>query len=153
MNRPDLAAMLAENDAALIIGDPALRISIERGGVLDLATAWHALTGLPFVFAFWAIRSNAVRPGLGTDFRLSAEHGSRNLGVLAHEAGRELGLPESYLLDYLQSNLSFELGDSEIAGLEEFYRRAAAVLEVEAKPLRFVEDRAHRVERSAQSAG
>jgi len=147
--RPDLAAMLAENDAALIIGDPALRISMEGGRVLDLATAWHDLTGLPFVFAFWAIRSNAVRPGLGTDFRLSAEHGRQNLAVLAHEAGRELGISEDHLLDYLESNLSFEMGDSEIAGLVEFYRRAAPVLEVEPKPLRFVEDRANQDERSA----
>ncbi len=123
--RPDLGAMLAENDAALIIGDPALRIPMEQGRVLDLATAWKELTGLPFVFAFWAIRSSAVRPGLESDFAASAARGRANLGVLAHEAGRELGLPEAYLLEYLERNLSFELGAPELAGLEEFFARAA----------------------------
>lgn len=139
--RPDLDTMLAENDAALIIGDPALRIPMEEGRVLDLATAWRDLTGLPFVFAFWAVRKSVVRPGLEADFRASAEHGRRNLGVLAHEAGRELGLPEDYLLDYLETNLSFELGVSEAAGLEEYFRRAARLFETgDPEPLRFAAD-------------
>lgn len=124
---------------------------MEEGKVLDLATAWKDLTGLPFVFAFWAIRSARVRPGLEADFSSSAEHGRRNLSVLAHEAGRELGLPEDYLLEYLQRNLSFQLGDSEIAGLEEFYRLAAPLLGAEApKPLRFVADRPRGLEKAAE---
>lgn len=136
---PDLEAMLAENDAALIIGDPALRIPMEEGRVLDLATAWRQLTGLPFVFAFWAIRSEAERPGLAADFSASARRGQRNLGVLAHEAGRELELAEDYLLDYLRHNLSFDLGEPEISGLEEYFRRAAKLLgQAEPEPLRFV---------------
>jgi chorismate dehydratase len=137
--RPDLEAMLEDNDAALIIGDPALRVPMEEGRVLDLATAWRDLTGLPFVFAFWAARSDAVRPELASDFSASAKHGRQNLGVLAHEAGRELELSEDYLLAYMQRNLSFEFGDSEAAGLEEFYRRAAPLFGSEAPtPLRFV---------------
>lgn len=136
---PDLETMLAENDAALIIGDPALRIPMEEGRVLDLATAWRQLTGLPFVFAFWAVRSSAIRPGLEADFMASAEHGRKNLGILAHEAGRELALSERYLLGYLEDNLSFDLGEPEIAGLEEFYRRAGVLLGSSvAQPLRFV---------------
>ncbi len=148
--RPDLETMLGANDAALIIGDPALRISMEKGRVLDLATAWEELTRLPFVFAFWAIRSGVAHPGLETDFSTSASHGRQNLGVLAHEAGRELGLSEDYLLGYLQRNLSFELGESEVRGLEEFYRRAASYLgEGPPKPLRFLEGRTSDVERVA----
>lgn len=138
--RPDLEAMLATSDAALIIGDPALRLSLERGRVLDLAAAWRELTGLPFVFAFWAIRAAAVRPGLEADFNASTERGRRNLGVLAHEAGRELDLPEEFLLDYLRNNLSFTLGEPEMAGLAEFYRRAAGFSGADAfRPLAFVE--------------
>lgn len=58
--------MLREADAALIIGDPALRLRVsgepEREGlkVYDLATVWHQWTGLPFVFALWGIRRAAV---------------------------------------------------------------------------------------------
>ncbi|MFQ5527729.1 MAG: menaquinone biosynthetic enzyme MqnA/MqnD family protein [Thermoanaerobaculia bacterium] len=138
--RPDLDVMLADSDAALIIGDPALRIPMEEGRVLDLAVAWKKLTGLPFVFAFWAVRSGAVRSGLEADFSASIERGRRNLSVLAHEAGRELGLSEASLLDYLERNLRFDLGEPEVAGLEEFFRRSAALLkERDPVPLRFVE--------------
>jgi hypothetical protein len=40
----------------------------------------------------------------------------------------------------LEKNLSFELGKAEIAGLEEFYRRAGGIVSVEPQPIRFVED-------------
>ena len=53
--RPDLAAMLATADAALLIGDPALRVDRRGLHVVDLAAEWRALTGLPFVFAVWAV--------------------------------------------------------------------------------------------------
>lgn len=136
---PDLDRMLVGNDAALIIGDPALRIPLEEGKVLDLASAWTERTGLPFVFAFWAVRPESVRPGLEEDFKGSLLRGRKNLGVLSHEAGRELDLPEDYLLGYLQNNLSFELRDSEVAGLEEFFKRAVPFLDgTDIQPLRFV---------------
>ncbi len=143
--RADLGEMLARNDAALLIGDPALSIPVIEGRVLDLAEAWSRLTGLPFVFAFWAIRSGGELPGaelsrIAADFAASLERGRRNLGVLAHEAGRELRLPEEELMRYLRNNLSFTLGPREVAGLEEFYRRAAPYLEGEKlRPLRFLQ--------------
>ena len=54
--QPDLHSMLAEADAALIIGDPALRLDPARlqYQVLDLGSEWLALSGLPMVFAVWA---------------------------------------------------------------------------------------------------
>src|SRR5437762_9262 len=51
---PDLDAMLAEHGAALVIGDPALKIDRSRYVTLDLAEEWIRHTGKPFVFAFWA---------------------------------------------------------------------------------------------------
>ena len=53
---PDLAAMVAVADAALLIGEPALLAEFGRHGwrKIDLGAAWKAMTGLPFVYAFWA---------------------------------------------------------------------------------------------------
>lgn len=148
---PNLDSMLATSDAALIIGDPALRIPVKEGRVLDLATAWNDLTGLPFVFAFWAVRREMVQPALELDFRRSALHGSENLSVLAHEAARELSLEADDLLEYLTENLSFELGDQEVAGLEEYYRRAEAAGMIDsAKPLRFASEAGSKAESTAR---
>ncbi len=69
-HRPDLESMLAVADAALLIGDPAL-LALEdkdaraaRTGeqllYLDLAHEWHGFTGLPWISAFWALRSSAL---------------------------------------------------------------------------------------------
>ena len=56
---PDLPAMLRDADAALLIGDEAIRTYWEQPAGLftyDLGTEWKAWTGLPFVFAVWAVR-------------------------------------------------------------------------------------------------
>ena len=48
--------MLAECDAALVIGDPALRVDPAKLPyfTMDLGAEWVAWTGLPMVFAVWA---------------------------------------------------------------------------------------------------
>src|SRR6267143_5115225 len=53
ITRPDLRSMLEHHDAALIIGDPAMKIPRDKFRVFDLATLWHEFTGLGFVFAMW----------------------------------------------------------------------------------------------------
>src|SRR5262249_1305249 len=59
---PDLSSMLANADAALLIGDPALFLDHRALGAekIDLGDAWTTMTGLPFVWAFWSGRSDAV---------------------------------------------------------------------------------------------
>src|SRR5215468_8353228 len=79
---PNLASMLAHSDAALLIGDhalkfmedndlpnadrqkPILRLGSEPLEVFDLAERWRFLTGLPFVFAFWAVRDGFKDAGI-----------------------------------------------------------------------------------------
>jgi chorismate dehydratase len=58
---PDLDKMLAANDAALLIGDPALQVERSRYFTLDLAEEWIRFTGKPFVFAFWAVRQASLQ--------------------------------------------------------------------------------------------
>src|SRR5262249_10178013 len=63
---PDIADMLAHCDAALLIGDTALLLdpnTIQAGRdieKIDLGEAWKTMTGLPFVYAFWAGKPGAV---------------------------------------------------------------------------------------------
>jgi chorismate dehydratase len=122
--RPDPERMLSEADAALIIGDPALRVDRERYRIIDLAAEWHALTGLPFVFAVWGVRPEVDIPDLPFYFKSSLRYGLSSLDTVVREAAAELNLDSSEVRTYLTENLSFFLRDEEIEGLEEFYRRA-----------------------------
>src|SRR5208283_5789732 len=77
---PEVETMLAEHDAGLIIGDPALKIDRKRYHTLDLAEEWIRHTGKPFVFAFWALREAALREtspaqDLAEVFQRSRDHG------------------------------------------------------------------------------
>lgn len=141
----DLEAMLEENDAALLIGDPALAVPRDRYVVLDLAGEWLEMTGLPFVFAVWATRAGVDRPGLADELRASLEIGLGELDAIVAETAAESGLPEPVLRDYYTRNLRFEMGPAEQAGLAEFLRRAQAHgLAPIAAPIRFVATHAGR---------
>jgi chorismate dehydratase len=134
--RPDPERMLGEADAALIIGDPALHVDRERYHIVDLAAEWHELTGLPFVFAVWAVRPEVEIPDLPFYFKSSLRYGLSSLDTLVRESAAELNLDTSEVRSYLTENLSFFLRREEIEGLEEFYRRAHAHgLILEPKPL------------------
>lgn len=138
--RPDLQEMLAQADAALIIGDPALEIDPAVHGVekLDLGEAWRELTGLPFVYAAWTGRAGALGPA-----HVQALQRARDRGVAAVDeiAGRYAhGRDEvaGTIRAYLRHNLRYTFGDRERAGLERFFALAAEVQpESRAVPLRF----------------
>ena len=136
--RPEIDRMLADADAALLIGDAALKVDRSRYQVLDLAAEWQAMTGLPFVFAVWAVRPEVDFPDLAFYFKSSLRYGLSSLDVLVREAAAELDLDTAEVRTYLE-NLSYFLRQDEIAGLEEFYRRAHAHgLILEPKPLEFL---------------
>lgn len=126
---PDPEAMLARADAALIIGDPALFLDHESMGVakVDLGAEWSDMTGLPFVWAFWAGHRDAI--DRETIARLQR---ARDLGV-AHtdEIGEAYcaGDPPRMRIarDYLRDNMRYGLGDAERRALETYYGYAAAL--------------------------
>ena len=77
---PDVEKMMAEHDAGLVIGDPALKVDRSRYLTYDLAEEWIRLTGKPFVFAFWAVRQAALKNApagldLAAVFQDSRDHG------------------------------------------------------------------------------
>ena len=121
---PDVEAMMERADAALVIGDPALRVDRSRYVAHDLAAEWQQLTGLPFVFAVWAARGDVDLERWEGVFRASLEQARAEMGRLIEEAAVELQLEESRVREYLTECLSFELGETERRGLSEFYRRA-----------------------------
>ena len=136
--RPDPERMLSEADAALVIGDPALKVDRDRYLITDLAAEWHELTGLPFVFAVWAVRPEVEIPDLPFYFKSSLRYGLSSLDTLVRESAAEMNLDTSEVRSYLTDNLAFFLRDEEIAGLEEFYRRAYKHgLILEPRPLDF----------------
>jgi chorismate dehydratase len=128
-SRPRVEEMLAEADAALVIGDPALEVSTTgEHRVLDLAGEWRSLTGLPFVFAVWAVRgdlSAGDTRALRSVLLQSRDRGKRSIERIAKEAAQRMDLAPSALQEYLTSNLSFDLGPAERRSLVEFYGRAA----------------------------
>ncbi|MEO7145089.1 MAG: menaquinone biosynthesis protein [Bryobacteraceae bacterium] len=123
----DLSPMLEQADAALLIGDPALRLDPEEIPFrsLDLGAEWTEMTGLPMVFAVWAGAKN-----VWTDERERAFTGSHRFGlehiddiVRAEHAAR--GVTAAAAHRYLTRNIVFDLGEKEYAGMDLFLRQAA----------------------------
>jgi chorismate dehydratase len=127
---PVLEAMLESSDAALIIGDPAMLIDRASLHVYDLAQEWKKHTGLPFVFAFWAIRADsAVFSGRGAgagsvDFAAAKREGLEHVEGIAAEYSARLGLGREELVSYLTENISFDLDEDCLRGLRLYYELA-----------------------------
>src|SRR5258708_10602989 len=82
---PDLRSMLEHNDAALIIGDPAMKIPRDKFRVFDRAALWHDFTGLGFVFAMWMARNGAAEQARLIDFKAAGNEGLAHLDEIAAE--------------------------------------------------------------------
>lgn len=138
---PSMPAMLADADAALVIGDHALYFDgpVDR---LDLGQEWLARTGLPFVFAFWAGPPGVVTPAGVARLQAALAEGLAALPTIA-SSYNGLGAGRAAVNEaYLRSNIVFTLGEAETAGLREFYRRAHALGLIPRVPeLRFHGDR------------
>ena len=135
---PELPQMLATADAALVIGDKALfldagplqvgegasarTVEVEK---IDLGELWLTTTGLPFVYAFWAGRSDV----LGAD-EMQALIQTRDRSMTCRRAIAESYYPGDAVRQdvaerYLRDNIKYGLGPDERAGLERFYHYAA----------------------------
>jgi len=142
---PDIEKMLEQCDAGLLIGDPALRVDRRRYHTLDLAEEWIRYTGKPFVFAFWAVRGEALRDAdpaldLAAVFRESRDHGlsPESLDQISREWAPRLGLSDGDVRTYLSENIHYQLDGGCLDGLRLFYRYAAEIgVLPEAPELRF----------------
>ena len=124
---PDLRAMLARADAALLIGDPALSIDASSRGLIktDLGSEWQALTGLPFVYAMWSGREGACGPEHVAELNAARDRGLADVDTIAREHARGDTAREAQAAQYLSDNLKYGLGEAEIAGLRCFHELAS----------------------------
>ena len=126
---PELNSMLQTSDAALLIGDPALRVDRSQYQTWDLAEEWIRFTGKPFVFAFWAIRQEALSRSsldLVTIFNQSRDHGleSNHLEAISRIWAPKLNLDEEAVHQYLTQSIHFYLDEDCLDGLRQFYAYA-----------------------------
>jgi len=120
---PDICAMLATADAALLIGDPAL--FLDPGSVeaekIDLGLAWRAMTGLPFVWAVWAGRAGAASPAV---CRLLYETRLRGVAAVDAIARRERPddpVAQAVVARYLRQTITYGLEGQLIAGAQAYF--------------------------------
>jgi chorismate dehydratase len=136
---PDLAAMLEEAEGALLIGDPALQADLSGLKVIDLGEAWWRRTGLPFVFAFWAVREGVDLAGRQSLLQDSAREGMRRRDDLVRHGAATLGLGEERVRTYLSENVRYDLGEPEREGLERFFGEMHRAGRLDGRPaLRFL---------------
>ena len=142
---PNLANMLSQSDAALLIGDNALkfmeqhelpnidnqkalvRLGAEPLEVFDLAERWRFLTGLPFVFAFWAVRAAFKDNSIVDVLKASRDFGVANISTIAQKYSEPLQIKKEFIQEYLERNVHYYMDQSCIEALQLFYEKAAKV--------------------------
>jgi chorismate dehydratase len=149
----DAPAMLAQADAALLIGDPALlavesRKEIERvcGPCvwLDLAEQWVARTQLPWVAAVWAVRpealgaANVLPQTLVEDLQRSRDAGLSNVQRLVDEWTGRIAIPAETIRDYLTRNIHYSLSPECVESVRMFRAYAAELGVLPETTLRFL---------------
>ena len=136
----DLPAMLAKHDAALLIGDPAL-LALEardREGSfadctwIDVAAWWRQCTGLPWVAAVWAVRTEALAEtgvtaeALAADLIRSRDAGLLHVDDLVQEWQGRITVPPETIRTYLTHNIHYVLDEPCQQAIERFYELAAS---------------------------
>lgn len=124
---PDLPAMMARCDAALLIGDPAFdanhaALRLEK---IDLGLEWTAMTGLPFVYAAWTGRPDALGSRDVEALQQAQEEGVAAIDAIAAEYGRGNEGVTRRAARYLRDNVKYALGTEEASGLQLFLNYAA----------------------------
>ena len=137
---PDLEKMLVRCDAALLIGDAALRVNPDDYDAVDLVEEWKRLRKKPFVCAVWACRKGVkFPPDIVKTFHAAKEWGLQRFPEISAVYAKSLNLSSTFLEDYLKHNINFDLGPEHIEGLLDFYGLAAKHgLVQNLRPLEFI---------------
>jgi len=119
---PNVDEMLANSDAALIIGDPALRLSTGMSGlrIFDLAELWRSHTDLGFVFAMW-MTGHDNSP---VNFAAARDEGLRHIDEIASNYLPQIGLSAGEMTAYLTENISYTMDSTMQDGLEMYLNLA-----------------------------
>tara|TARA_R110002095_G_scaffold138534_1_gene120285 strand:- start:256410 stop:257291 length:882 start_codon:yes stop_codon:yes gene_type:complete len=112
-------------DAILLIGDRAIHTpETQFVATWDLGEEWLRWTGLPFVFAMWAVRRDQETGTLETALCQARDKGVMLLDEIARREAPKLGIDVAVAESYLKNNLSFYLGPAECCGLRLFQELA-----------------------------
>jgi chorismate dehydratase len=122
--RPDVHDMLKDNDAALLIGDPAMNITLPDVHVFDLAGVWRRFTNTGFVFAMWMARAGAVKAVRAIDFAGARDEGLKNVEQIISECETDMPLPRAEIRKYLTENITFNLDGELEQGMRLYFELA-----------------------------
>jgi chorismate dehydratase len=122
----DAPAEEAKTDAVLLIGDRAMRACLPgHRFAFDLGEEWTAWTGLPMVYAVWAVRGGVELGAAERGFHKAKEYGLSRAGVIAQREAAGLGLDPGFCRRYLETVIRYDLGPQELAGLRRYQELAA----------------------------
>lgn len=113
-------AAAKDKDFVLLIGDPALDFVLAPPagfGIFDLGAAWFDLTGLPFVYAVWALRRGVEHTALRRELREAKEFGLDTLDAIIASRPE---YTEEFRRDYLGWHIHYHLGTDEKRGIAKF---------------------------------
>jgi chorismate dehydratase len=122
----DLVKMLGQADAALLIGDAALRVDPATlpFQTLDLGAEWVALTGLPMVFAVWAGRKEVIHEPYGQAFLDSCRFGLAHMDDIVRAEAPARQFDPDLVRRYLTQHIVFELGEKDYEGMRLYIQHA-----------------------------
>ena len=123
---PALETMLRTADAALLIGDPALRLDPAAlpYHVYDLGLEWCELTGRPMVFAVWAGRKGILSPAITQAFHASYRYGRTQLNEIVRLESLARSFAPALVRRYLITHILHEIGEAEHEGMRLFLQYA-----------------------------
>lgn len=132
MMSPNLSLMLREADAALLIGDDAIRAKWNRSTnyIYDLGELWYKHTGMWMTFALWLARKSAIEHKSSMlkvaheEFLRSKRRGIEQRDQIIDFVLRKLGGDEQFWRQYF-SGLSHDFGPSQQKGLNYYFKCAA----------------------------
>jgi chorismate dehydratase len=117
----DAPAEAQPSDAVLLIGDRAMRACLPGYRfAYDLGEEWTNWTGLPMVFAVWAVRGGVSLGAAESAFERAKEYGLAHAGEIAQREAEALGLDAGFCRRYLSNVLRYDLGPAELAGMKRF---------------------------------
>ena len=122
----DADAEASGADAVLLIGDRAMKACLPgfRYSV-DLGEEWFRWTGLPFVFAFWAVREGFKDDAVVDDLKRSRDFGVANIPTIAEKYSESLQIKKEFVQEYLEKNVHYYMDQACLDALQLFYGKAA----------------------------
>lgn len=107
-------------DGGMVIGNAGLKLNYfppAGYNVFDLGEIWTYETGLPFVYAVYAVNEGV---SLGENVKILERAKSEGLRVvekIAEAESKKLGLSKEICLTYITERIKYDLGEKEIKGI------------------------------------